>query len=229
MRAAIIKVVRVASLVTVASLALVVGPGGLQAQAIDSADPRSDTERDRRRPLTRRDWPDVSEQARLAYAAEHAEMMAPTYGYDIGSEERLNAVAKGLVACIHGFYLTDTTHALGTAAYRCWKHHMSIDGFIPEDQLAWHEGGTLLTLTTKDWKRATPRNRLATAAAMILHRLELVTGESYRVETWRQQDLDDLRGLSEILVACMDSAVAGDDSGVWAAASPCWSRLTAAD
>lgn len=222
----IIKV-SVAGLVAVISLTLGVGGDGLQAQTIDDSGKRADdTEGAGRWPLlTRSEWPDATEEARLAYAAGFVEITAPRYGYDVSSKEKLHATAQGLVACIHGFYLTDTTHALGTAAFRCWKHHMSIDGFIPEDRLAWYEGGTLLTLKVKDWKQATPRNRLATAAAMILIRLELATGESYQVETFGAQDLIAIRGLSEKLVACMDSAVADDDSGVWRAAEPCWSQL----
>lgn len=63
----------------------------------------------------------------------------------------------------------------------------------PEATVSWYNGGTLHEATWAEWQQATDANKLATAADWITN--------AYKPE-W--QTLDELRGLSLGLIACLD-------------------------
>lgn len=86
----------------------------------------------------------------------------------------------------------------------------------------WYEGGTLHDATVVEWRAASARNRLATAAdwvPILLERHPISQGSS-------DGPLRDRRPLAEQLVACMDTAPTNTGNRLASVvATWCWSKI----
>ena len=87
--------------------------------------------------------------------------------------------------------------------------------------MPWDIGGTLHDATIEEWRAASARNRLATAADWAATLLE---GEAL---DWESADdrLRSLRPLAEQLVACADTAPTVSGDLMYRVANRCWSKL----
>lgn len=85
----------------------------------------------------------------------------------------------------------------------------------------WYEGGTLHDATVVEWRAASARNRLATAAdwvPILLERHPISQGSS-------DGRLRDRRPLAEQLVACMDTAPTNAGEPISRVATWCWTKI----
>ena len=67
----------------------------------------------------------------------------------------------------------------------------------------WYEGGTLHQSTVKEWKQATTKNKLATAADWVL------VFKSIKTKVKESGDFNTLKPFSESLITCIDKATVG--------------------
>ncbi len=93
------------------------------------------------------------------------------------------------------------------------------------EELAWYEGGTLRTGNGDDWKNATARDRLATAAALAAEALGDTRSEPVHPEEMSEEELSAFRVEAEALAACIDEAAQTDGSAsVARMATTCWTQ-----
>ena len=93
------------------------------------------------------------------------------------------------------------------------------------EELAWYEGGTLRTGNGDDWKNATARDRLATAAALAAEALSDMRSEPVHPEEMSEEELSAFRVEAEALAACIDEAAQTDGSAsVARMATTCWTQ-----
>lgn len=93
------------------------------------------------------------------------------------------------------------------------------------EELAWYEGGTLRTGNGDDWKNATARDRLATAAALAAEALSDTRSEPVHPEEMSAEELSAFRVEAEALAACIDEAAQTDGSAsVARMATICWTQ-----
>ena len=93
------------------------------------------------------------------------------------------------------------------------------------EELAWYEGGTLRTGNGDDWKNATARDRLATAAALAAEALGDTRSEPVHPEEMSAEELSAFRVEAEALAACIDEAAQTDGSAsVARMATTCWTQ-----
>lgn len=93
------------------------------------------------------------------------------------------------------------------------------------EELAWYEGGTLRTGNGDDWKNATARDRLATAAALAAEALSDTRSEPVHPEEMSEEELSAFRVEAEALAACIDEAAQTDGSAsVARMATTCWTQ-----
>lgn len=93
------------------------------------------------------------------------------------------------------------------------------------EELAWYEGGTLRTGNGDDWKNATARDRLATAAALAAEALSDTRSEPVHPEDMSEEELSAFRVEAEALAACIDEAAQTDGSAsVARMATTCWTQ-----
>ena len=93
------------------------------------------------------------------------------------------------------------------------------------EELAWYEGGTLRTGNGDDWRNATDRDRLATAAALAAEALSDTRSEPVHPEEMSQEELSAFRVEAEALAACIDEAAQTDGSAsVARMATTCWTQ-----
>lgn len=93
------------------------------------------------------------------------------------------------------------------------------------EELAWYEGGTLRTGNGDDWRNATDRDRLATAAALAAEALSDTRSEPVHPEEMSQEELSAFRVEAEALAACIDEAAQTDGSALVARmATTCWTQ-----
>lgn len=93
------------------------------------------------------------------------------------------------------------------------------------EELAWYEGGTLRTGNGDDWKNATARDRLATAAALAAEALGDTRSEPVHPEEMSAEELSAFRVEAEALAACIDEAAQTDGSAsVARMATICWTQ-----
>lgn len=93
------------------------------------------------------------------------------------------------------------------------------------EELTWYEGGTLRTGNGDDWKNATARDRLATAAALAAEALSDTRSEPVHPEEMSAEELSAFRVEAEALAACIDEAAQTDGSAsVARMATICWTQ-----
>lgn len=93
------------------------------------------------------------------------------------------------------------------------------------EELAWYEGGTLRTGNGDDWKNATDRDRLATAAALAAEALSDTRSEPVHPEEMSAEELSAFRVEAEALAACIDEAAQTDGAAsVARMAATCWTQ-----
>lgn len=93
------------------------------------------------------------------------------------------------------------------------------------EELAWYEGGTLRTGNGDDWRNATDRDRLATAAALAAEALSDTRSEPVHPEEMSPEELSAFRVEAEALAACIDEAAQTDGSAsVARMATTCWTQ-----
>lgn len=93
------------------------------------------------------------------------------------------------------------------------------------EELAWYEGGTLRTGNGDDWRNATDRDRLATAAALAAEALSDTRSEPVHPEEMSQEELSAFRVEAEALAACIDEAAQTDGAALVARmATTCWTQ-----
>lgn len=171
----------------------------------------------------------------IAFLAILLVVLALIFRSDESRDAGQTPSSQGAVATDGGAVANDAEDAAGRAEAAAGSEDEaagSEDGAAEEsptpsvaEELAWYEGGTLRTGNGDDWKNATDRDRLATAAALAAEALSDTRSEPVHPEEMSAEELSAFRVEAEALAACIDEAAQTDGAAsVARMAATCWTQ-----